>query len=259
MQHQVHTAAPEKPWSTVESNGVTRSLPHQLSSWHLQLNGEVDYTIERDVIDVDLYNTSVQDVMTIHNRGGYAIAYMNTGAWQPGNPDSALYPASVIGKVPMEGWPEERWLDIRQIGILRPIVRQKLQLAKSKGFEAVDPDNMDGYSNTKEFGLTRVDQIAFNRMVAQEAHAIGLAVFLKNATSLVKDLVADFDGAVVEEAFYYEEAASYQPFRDAGKAVFEVEYGAFSKASVAEATARGFNAIRANRHLDRATEQITFY
>jgi hypothetical protein len=35
--------------------------------------------------------------------------------------------------------------------------------------------------------------------------------------------------------------------------------GTFSKADVAEATARGFNAIKANRHLDRATEQMTFY
>ncbi len=248
-----------KPWTTAWYNGVSRRIPHQLSSWHLQLTGELDLGAKRDVFDVDLYDTSVFDVVSIHQNGGYAIAYFNGGAWQPDKPDSNLYPASVIGKEPMKGWPQERWLDIRQIKILRPLIRNKLALAKSKGFDGVDPDNMDGFTNTKEFGLTKAHQLAFNRMVAHEAKMLGLAVFLKNADRLVKDLVLDFDGAVVEEAFRYSEAASYQPFRDNQKPVFEVEYRAFTRAQIKEATARGFNCIEAKLSLDGATKQVTNY
>lgn len=257
--HPALGATPRKPWSTAQTNGITRYIPNQGSSWHLQLTGAVDFANGRDVFDVDLYETSAADINKIHAHGAYAIAYFNGGAWQPGKPDSTLYPASVIGKIPMKGWPEERWLDIRQIEILRPIIRQKILLAKSKGFDAVDPDNMDGFTNDKEFGLTAQHQLAYNRMVAAEAHAMGLAVFLKNTNDLVDDLFLDFDGAVVEQAFYYKEAVTYQPFRDAGKPVFEVEYSAVSKASLAEAIARGFNVIKGKLALDGPTKQLTFY
>lgn len=162
-----------KPWTTVLYNGVSRQIPHQLSSWHLQLAGELDLSAKRDVYDVDLFDTSVFDIASIHQNGGYAIAYFNGGAWQPDKPDSKMYPASVIGKEPMKGWPQERWLDIRQIKILRPLIRNKLALAKSKGFDGVDSDNMDGFTNTKEFGLTKAHQLLFNRMVAHEAKMLG--------------------------------------------------------------------------------------
>lgn len=258
MQERV-MRSPQKPWSIASYNGVPRNIPHQLSSWHLQLQGAVDYRLKRDVFDVDLYETQVEDIEDIHAHGGYAIAYFNGGAWQPDKPDSDLYPDSVIGKEPMKGWPEERWLDIRQISVLRPLIRNKLALAKSKGFNGVDPDNMDGYTNTKEFGLKREHQLAFNRMVAHEAKMMGLAVFLKNADAQVRDLVLDFDGAVVEEAFRYNEASSYQPFRDNQKPVFEVEYRAFTRAQVKEATARGFNCIQAKLSLDGSSKQVTQY
>lgn len=248
-----------KPWTMAESNGIRRYIPHQLSSWHLQLAGSVNIALNRDVFDIDLYDSSMADIASLQQRGVYVIAYFNGGAWQPDKPDSDMYPDSVIGTQPMDGWPQERWLDVRQISILRPLIRNKLILAKSKGFNGVDPDNMDGYSNTKEFKLSKAHQLAFNRMVAQEAKLLGLGVFLKNADGLVRDLALDFDGAVVEEAFRYNEASSYQPFRDAGKPVFEVEYRTFKRAHVREATARGFNCIQGKLSLDGPTTQITFY
>lgn len=255
------TTQSRKPWTSVVTNGIQRFVPHQLSSWHLQLQGVVDVNsnMNRDVIDVDLFDTSISQIAAIQKNGGYVIAYFNGGAWQPDKPDSDMYPDSVIGTVPMDGWPQERWLDIRQISILRPIIQNKLALAKSKGFNAVDPDNMDGYSNSREFGLTKAHQLLFNRMVAKEAKAFGLAVFLKNADGLVSDLVLDFDGAVVEEAFRYNEADSYMPFRTNQKPVFEIEYRAFTKGQVREAYARGFNCIQGKLSLNGATKQVTSY
>jgi endo-alpha-1,4-polygalactosaminidase (GH114 family) len=250
-------AAPRRPWQTASTNGISRDIPNVLSSFHVQLTGVVDFNLPVDVFDTDLYETTAENVATIHANGGYAIAYMNTGAWQPGMPDSDSYPPEVLGKKPMKGWPQERWIDIRQIELLRPIIAAKIALAKSKGFNAVDPDNMDGYTNDEEFGLTKADQIAFNKMVAEEAHKQGMAIMLKNAGSMMADLVNDFDGTMAEEAYKYKEADIYQPMRDAGKPVFLIEYGRPKKAEIADAIARGFNMIQAKKPLKKVTKMIT--
>jgi hypothetical protein len=237
-----------------ESGGVQRLVPNEHSTWHLQLQGKVDFSQKRDVFDVDLYSTTAADIAKVKANGGYAIAYMNAGAWQPNKPDSNQYPDSVIGKTPMKGWPEERWLDIRQIEKLRPIIAEKMKLAKDKGFDAVDPDNMDGYTHKeKYFNFNDQDQIRFNKMVAEEAHKAGLAVFLKNADALVPHLAKHFDGSVVEEAFEQKEAVNYQPMRDLHKPVFSVEYKDLSDKDLAEARARGFNVIRGRRALKGGT------
>ena len=251
--------APRRPWQVASTNGVTRNIPNVVSSFHVQLTGEVDFNSGADVFDTDLFETTAADVQTIHNNGGYAIAYFNGGAWQPGMPDSGDYPDSVIGKTPMDGWPQERWLDIRQIETLRPLIAAKIAVAKSKGFDAVDPDNMDGYTNkeTAEFNLTKADQVAFAKMVAEEAHKQGLAVFLKNGGDMMNELVNDFDGTVAEEAYKYKESAIYQPMRDAGKPVFLIEYRKPKKSEIADAITRGFNVVQAKKALKKTPKMVT--
>lgn len=249
--------APRRPWQVASTNGVTRYIPNVTSSFHVQLDGEPDFSLPVDVMETDLYFTTPANVAQLHANGSYAIAYMNTGAWQPGMPDSGEYPPSVIGTKPMQGWHEERWLDIRQIAILRPIIHEKMQLAKDKGFDAVDPDNMDGYTNTDEFHLTKQDQIAFDKMVAEEAHSVGLAVMLKNSGDMMADLVNDFDGTVAEQAYKYNEAEIYQPMRDANKPVFVIEYNKPKKSEIQDAINRGFNMIKAKKSLDRSSTMLT--
>lgn len=251
---------PRRPWQVASTNGVTRNIPNVVSSFHVQLTGEVDFNSGADVFDTDLFETTAANVQTIHDNGGYAIAYFNGGAWQPGMPDSGDYPDSVIGKTPMNGWPQERWLDIRQIETLRPLIAAKIAVAKSKGFDAVDPDNMDGYTNkeTAEFNLTKADQIAFAKMVAEEAHKQGLAVFLKNGGDMMNELVNDFDGTVAEEAYKYKESEIYQPMRDAGKPVFLIEYRKpKKKKELADAIARGFNVVQAKKALKKTPKMVT--
>lgn len=252
-------AAPRRPWQMASTNGVTRWIPNVVSSFHVQLTGEVDFDSGADVFDTDLFETTAADVQKIHDNGGYAIAYFNGGAWQPGMPDSGDYPDSVIGKTPMNGWPQERWLDIKQIEVLRPLIAAKIAVAKSKGFDAVDPDNMDGYMNkeTAEFHLTKADQVAFAKMVAEEAHKQGLAVFLKNGGDMMSDLVNDFDGTVAEEAYKYNEAEIYQPMRDAGKPVFLIEYKKPKKKEIQDAISRGYNVVQAKKALKKTPKMVT--
>jgi hypothetical protein len=71
-------------------------------------------------------------------------------------------------------------------------------MCKSKGFLAVDPDNVDGYSNVNGKGLTAADQLDFNRFLAGEAHKQGVAVGLKNDNDQIAQLVDVFDFFVNE-------------------------------------------------------------
>jgi hypothetical protein len=138
-------------------------------------------------------------------------------------PDHAQFPPAVVGKN-YTGWPGERWLDIRRIDLLAPVMRARLDLCRAKGFDAVEPDNVDGYQADSGFPLTEQDELTYARWLATEAHARGLSIGLKNSPDLVSALLPDFDWALTESCFDQGWCAEMSPFVQAGKAVFATEY-----------------------------------
>lgn len=122
------------------------------------------------------------------------------------------------------GWEGERWLDIRRTDVLEPLMAERLDMCRDKGFDAVEPDNMDGYRNRTGFPLTAGDQLRYNRLIARLAHERGMAVGLKNDLDQIPELVGDFDFAVNEQCAQYGECERLTPFVEAGKAVFHAEY-----------------------------------
>lgn len=103
-------------------------------------------------------------------------------------------------------------------------MESRISMCAKKGFDAVEPDNMDGYRNPSGFPLTAADQLRYNRLIARVAHRHHLAVGLKNDLPQIPELVGDFDFAVNEQCAQYEECEELSPFVKAGKAVFHVEY-----------------------------------
>ena len=65
----------------------------------------------------------------------------------------ASFPSAVLG-AEVEGWPGERWLDIRRLDVLGPILKRRLDLCRRKGFDGVEPDNVDAYANDSGFPLS---------------------------------------------------------------------------------------------------------
>jgi hypothetical protein len=126
----------------------------------------------------------------------------------------------------------------------------RLDLCKAKGFDGVEPDNIDGYSNSTGFPLTYQDQIAYNQWIAGAAHTRGLSVGLKNDRDQVPDLEASFDWALDEQCFRYQECDALSPFGSAGKAVFEVEYQGSTATFCPVADALGFNSMKKCLSLD---------
>jgi hypothetical protein len=156
----------------------------------------------------------------------------------------------VLGRT--NGWPGERWLDIRRIDVLAPIMRARIAMCRGKGFDAVEPDNVDGYANESGFPLTAADQLRYNRQLARLAHRAGLAVGLKNDLGQAAALRRDFDFAVVEQCFQYDECGKTRAFTRAGKPVFAVEYELPRSRFCTHARQLRINALRAPRSLDRA-------
>lgn len=206
------------------AGAAARWLPQPTTAaWQWQLQGKVDTSVPAGVYEVDGFETPRGTVAKLHRQGRKVICYLDVGAWESYRPDQARFPRSVLGRVYF-GYPDERWLDIRRIDLLAPILRQRFDLCARKGFDAVEPDNLAGYENETGFPLSARDQLRFNRWIAREVRRRGMAVALKNDPAQVRQLVGDFDFAVVEECFAYEECEAFSPFVEAGKAVFVAEY-----------------------------------
>lgn len=192
-------------------------------SWQIQYTGEVDLSLNVQVYNLDLFETSTAEIEALHARGIRVICYLNAGAWEDWRPDSADFPEDVLGR-DYTGWPGERWLDIRQMETLEPLMTARLDLCVAKGFDGVDPDNLDGYTNATGFDLTADDQLAYNRWLAEAAHARGLGIGLKNDPDQAGELVNAFDWATVESCFNEAWCELVTPFIEAGKPVFAIEY-----------------------------------
>lgn len=195
--------------------------PDVNSSWHWQLNGKIKMDIPANVYIVDLFDTSSKQVKTLHKQGKKVIAYFSAGSYEAWREDAKSFKQETLG-AKMDGW-DERWLDIRN-PTLRPIMIARIALAKEKGFDGVEADNVDGYTNTTTFKLTAKDQLVYNRFLADEAHKKGLAIALKNDLDQIGELVKDFDFAINEQCHEFDECGGYKAFIEAGKPVFNAEY-----------------------------------
>jgi hypothetical protein len=191
--------------------------------WQWQLQGPIDTSIPASVYELDGFDTSAKVVKRLHAQGRKVICYLDVGSWESYRPDRDEFPKSVRGKR-YQGFPDERWLDIRRIGKLARPLKGRFDLCRSKGFDAVEPDNVNGFTNPTGFPLTAADQLRFNRWVARQVHRRGMSVALKNDPEQAKQLLDRFDFAVVEQCFQYDECGRFSPFVEAGKAVFEAEY-----------------------------------
>ncbi len=207
----------------VACSGGTVAAPPASGTWQYQLKGRVDTAVEAGTFDVDLFDTPAETVAALKAQGRTVICYLNAGAVESWRPDVGAVPAELIG-APLDDWPGESWLDVSRAAELRPFLAARFDLCREKGFDGVEPDNVDGYANDSGFDLTAVDQLAFNRMLAELAHERGLTVGLKNDLGQVPDLVDAFDFAVNEQCAEFDECDALQPFVDQGKPVLHVEY-----------------------------------
>jgi len=239
------------PLSAGSGSSAGRWNPPSKVSWQWQLSGPLDLSVNAQVYDVDLFDTSAAQVGQLQSQGSKVICYLSAGSYEADRPDSNKYPAAVLGRT-LDGWPGERWLDIRRLDVLLPIIAARMDLCAKKGFDAVEPDNVDGYQNDSGFSLTAKDQETFNRALAKLAHDRGLAIGLKNDVDQVALLQPVFDFAVNEQCAEYNECSLLTPFIKAGKPVLHVEYNLPVSSFCPTTNALGFSSLRKSLDLDAA-------
>jgi hypothetical protein len=198
------------------------------------------------VYDIDLYGPNGKTpnaaaVAAIRRAGGYAICYVDAGTWENWRPDAKMFPHSLLGL--SNGWPGERWLDIRRPSRVLPLMAARVAKCARAGFQGVEFDNVDAYANRTGFQITFGEQLRYNRDLARLAHRDGLAAGLKNDYGQVRQLVGDFNFAVDEQCVQYRECRLLRPFVAAGKAVFDVEYRLPPSSFCRPAEAAGVSAI----------------
>lgn len=200
------------------------------TSWQWQIDGQpINETVldavqnPKKMYDVDMEATSASTIARLKTKGIYVVCYLETGGWERYRSDAAAYPAGVLGN-PIGGYPDERWVDIRQIEVLRPIIARRLDAAKAKGCDGIEPDLDDSYTEDTGFDLTRDDQIRFNTAMIDEAHQRGMSMGLKNGPGIAVEMSRVADWALSEQCNQHQECEGYRAFVAEGKAVFNVEY-----------------------------------
>jgi len=223
------------------------------ATWQIQYSGQLDLSLDVDVYNLDLFEVTPEDIAGLHTRGIYVMCYFSAGSWEDWRPDANRFSEEIIGN-DYEGWPGEKWLDVRAVNALAPIMEARIKLAAEKGCDGVDPDNVNGYENETGFPISYTDQLNFNIWLSKTAHAFNLDIGLKNDLNQIKDLLSYFDWVLNEECFSYNECEPLSPFYEADKPVFVIEYETGPAEFCPKAKELDFNIIHKNWELDAYRE-----
>jgi hypothetical protein len=194
-------------------------------------------------------------VEAIHSAGHYSVCYVEVGAFQTGFPDDSDFASADYGsgakRYQMQGYPNEWWFDIS--GFKNYVAGEPSTLAGSapniaaalskrfgwcrlEGQDAVEPDDLDGYTNKSAtgakgggWGLTQADSAGFERWLAYQVHADGLAILQKNDPANAGADEPLFDGVLTEECNFYNDPCAgkggdWDAYLSAGKPVLDAEY-----------------------------------
>ena len=203
-------------------------------SWQWQLQGEIDVTLPVQVYNVDL-EVPQEKLDQLIASGIKVICYFSAGTVESFRSDHLLFPEGIIGEQ-YEDLTDEQWVDYANIDALAPIMRARMDKCKSKGFHAIEIDNVDAhnYESRDEqgevvgigtnFKMTLDESIAYVRWLTTEAHSRGLGIGLKNAEEMVADVVDEVDWMLVEDCYFDSWCMAATAFIDADKPVFMAEY-----------------------------------
>jgi hypothetical protein len=236
--------------------GATFWTPAAGLTWQWQLSEEVGEPLDVDVYDID-WEADAATVSKLHAAGIKVICYVSVGSWEDFRPDVDAFPAEVIGN-DYDGWPGEKYVDIRAPA-LRSVMLARFDECQQKGFDAIEPDNMDVYELGEESGfpLTRADGIDYARFLANAAHERGLGIGQKNAAGISAEIEGEYQWALTESCYsdgdWCEDVSIYA---ERNKPVFMCEYEAGSfDAACSQWKARKFSPILKSLDLD---EPVTF-
>jgi len=208
-------------------------LPTVGTTWNWILNApskDIKSDGKVDVLDIDLFDHNKEKIESLKKDGHHIICYFSAGTYEYWRPDAKKFlEVEDLVRDDMTEWKGESYIDINNPE-LKPIMAARLDLAKEKGCDAVEPDNVDIYTagpvKKWKVPITKEDQLNYDIWLATEAHSRGLSIGLKNDLSNLSKMIEYFDFAINEECYDYSECGEYEDtFIKQNKAVFLAAYG----------------------------------
>jgi len=209
------------------------------------VNAKFDYQIGGAYTPPSGVTVVSRDRQAAPAAGIYNICYVNAFQTQPIQSEIDMWRSRGLtlkdsrGKEVVDGQWDEILLDIttdakRQA--VASVVNGWIDGCAAAGFKAVEPDNLDSFSRSKDL-IDEQDAIAYISLLISHAHSKGLAIAQKNTVGDLGDggigtagRDAGLDFAVAEECGRYTECDGYQELY--GNKVIVIEYtsGGFTKA-----------------------------
>jgi len=213
------------------------------------------------VYDIDAIINPASTVTALHKLGDRAICYIEVGAagnyYSPGEEHlkvtyyQQLSRAHDLGAA-MPGFPE-RYLNVNAPSTVKIIEAMIAQQCSAKGFDAVEPDIDDSYTDRTGFTITEADDIRYDLTLAAYAHGLGLAWGQKNGdndTEFSKELEPHADFLLDEECRYYQTCGIVAaPYTHARKLALDAEFAGDWRLSV-PADLRRFCPADSASHVD---------
>ncbi len=228
--------------------------------WQIGASGDSNVTVPAGItlLDLDGFNISASKVSSLKAQGIYTVCYIDAGSYEDGRSDSSLYPAylKIFKDVQWNEWfldvqdvfrpiqpagtqlVNNQWVDasgkplvgLPTAGAFAPLLKARLKMCADKGFDALEPDNLQNDENAGG-KVTQQQQLDFNSWIADAAHDVGLAAFQKNGPNKIlqkdsagKMMVEKFDAILNEECQQYSECGPLAEYVKRGKLALNTEY-----------------------------------
>ena len=204
-------------------SGMAQAAPVPGVDWDWQLGEPVRPPAGIAAFDTDPDTVSRARIAKLKRAGVYTICYVSVGTVENYRDDARRFPASVVGRT-YGDWPDEKFLDIRRLDVLLPLMRARFKRCKAMGFDAIEPDNLDVYENDSGFRISAGETVRYIKALADMAHGMGLEIGQKNVPELTRSLIGVMDFAVTESCFQDRWCKDVAAYTRAGKPIFDAEY-----------------------------------
>ncbi len=193
--------------------------------WILSIDNYENINFKSQIIDLDVLDTPKKVIDILHKDLNIVIWYINVWAIENYRDDYKDFSDEIVWRV-YPWWEDEKFLDIKNYDKFKYLILNRLDIAKEKWFDWIEPDNMDTFDNQEEtwFKITKEDEINYIKWLNKEVKKRWMFLIQKNAPELSNSLDDILDWVLIEWAFYNNIFKYYLNYIKKWKIVLNVEY-----------------------------------
>jgi hypothetical protein len=218
-------------------------IPPANARWLARLDGAVDISQDAEFFYLDADQQVSSDLQTLRAEGRHYLCYLSAGSVESFRDDAKDFPPSAVGNQ-LSGFPNERWLDVRDAGV-RELMARRVESFAARGCDGVTPSSLAVHVADTGFDLTLADALDYARWLAKQIHAAGMSAGLSGPSDMTGELWPSFDFGLAIGCVKSTRCGEYAVFGQAKKPVLYIELGDAEAAPglCKAAQALGFDAL----------------